>query len=109
MKPTLLMVTLALVTLCLLSAPSAHAQLVGAVLTSQPQVIQVPSHPEHATQKPMAQESNLLGTTAYTFAMGEQPLWQFAPASEAIPLGDIARMLKSEHETAKKAEKVWQN
>jgi hypothetical protein len=109
MKSKLLMVTLALVTLCLLCTAGALGQTVGTVLNSQPVVIQVPSHPGHASQKPMAQESSLLGTSAYTFAIGEQPLWQFAPAPDAIPLGDIARLLKSDHKAAKKADVVWEN
>lgn len=109
MKPTLLLVTLALVTQCLLSTPSAHAQMVGAVLSSQPQVVQVPSHPEHAAQKPMAQENNLLGTSTLTIAQGERPLWEFATSVNAIPLGDIARMLRDQHANTKKAEKVWEN
>lgn len=109
MKPTLLLVTLALVTLCLLSTPSALGQTVGYILNSQPVVIQVPSHPEHAAPKPMAQESNLLGTSTLTIAQGERPLWEFATSVNVLPLGDVARMLRDQHANAKKAERVWEN
>jgi len=51
----------------------------------------------------------LLEQTTYTSAKGERPLWEVAPEWHAIPLGDIARELKQEHATAKKAEIVWEN
>jgi hypothetical protein len=54
-------------------------------------------------------EQNLLITSAYTYARGVRPLWEFAPASMEVPLGDMARLLKKEHASAKKSETVWVN
>lgn len=89
--------------LCLLCATGALGQSVGGVLSSEPQVFRVPDHALHAAQQRMATEQSLLESSSYTIVQGERPLWEFAPDPHAVPLGDIARMLKREHETAKKA------
>lgn len=75
----------------------------GAVLASS---VQMPSHPEHASQHFMAQEENLLEHSNFYYAQGEIPLWELQPLPHHVPLGDIARMLKQEHATAKKADIV---
>jgi hypothetical protein len=103
MKTTLLLV-------CLLCAPAAWGQsAVGATLNSQPQVFQVPSHPAQASPQPMAREQNLLGHSGFNYAQGERPLWEVAPKSYVMPLGDAARVLRKAHATAKKADIVWEN
>jgi hypothetical protein len=89
--------------LCLLCATTALGQSVGGVLSSEPQVFRVPDHALHASQQAMAQERSLLESFSYTYVQGERPLWEFAPASHAVPLGDIARMLRKDHELVKKA------
>jgi hypothetical protein len=81
-----------------------------AVLSSQPQAFEFPDHPEHAGRKPMAKDQNLRGDESpYTYAQGEIPLREVARASTEIPLGDVARRLKTEHASAKKAAVLWEN
>lgn len=89
--------------LCLLCATVTMGQSVGGILSAEPQVFRVPDHSLHASQQAMATEQSLLECSSFTYVQGERPLWEFAPASHAVPLGDIARMLKKEHEAAKKA------
>jgi hypothetical protein len=94
--------------LCLLCATAGFGQAVGggSVLSSEVQVLRLPDHSQHASQQPMATERSLLESFNYTYVQGERPLWEFAPASHAVPLGDIARMLRKDHELVKKAEFV---
>ena len=66
-------------------------------------------HREHASEQPMSQERNLLPPSSAVQGHGERPLWEFAPATSAMPLGDAARILKQAHLGAKKAETVWVN
>jgi hypothetical protein len=89
MKPGLLV-------LCLLFAATAFAQSSSgsANLSNE---LQFSTHNERATQLPMAQEQNLLSNSSYSFAQGERPLC------------DVARRMKKEHETAKKADIIWSN
>lgn len=75
----------------------------GAVLAS---TVQMVSHPEHASQQFMAQEQSLLEHSNSYYAQGERPLWEVQPLAQRVPLGDIARMLKQEHATVKKADIV---
>jgi len=97
-----------LLVLCFLCATTAFAQssLGGATLSSQ---VQFATHEERAYQVPMAAAQNLLANSSYFFVTGERPLWEVQPLSHAVPLGDVARSLKKEHETAKKADIVWNN
>ena len=97
--------------MCFLCATAAFGQSVAgtAGLSAQPQIVEFYSHPQHAAQLPMALEQNLLITSGFTHAHGERPLWEAAPDSYATPLGDVARFLKKEHATAKKADIVWVN
>jgi hypothetical protein len=92
--------------LCLLCATAAFGQSVGGVMSAEPQVFHPPDHALRAYQQALAPEQNLLEGANYTYAQGERPLWEVQPAARVVPLGDIARMLKKEHETAKKAEFV---
>jgi hypothetical protein len=97
--------------LCLFCATAALGQaLGGSTLSSQPQVFQVPSHPEHASRQPMAQQRDLLEESGSAYARGERALWEVAPVPHTmLPLGDAARTLRKEHTTAKKADVVWEN
>jgi hypothetical protein len=81
----------------------------GAVLSNRQQVFVIPDNPAHASQHEMAVEHNILEHSAYTFAQGERPLWEFGPVSQPTPLGDSARVLRKQHEAAKKSDIVWQN
>jgi len=100
----------ALFALFLLSTTVACAQGVSntAPITSTFQVV---THPERATPQPMAQEQSLLDGpgAGYTMAQGERPLWEFASAKQEVPLGDVARRLRKEHEAAKKATFIIQD
>lgn len=104
MKTTLFVIFLLLTT-------AAFGQSVGgaSVLDSQPQVVRVPSHEQTATPQPMATERNLLGNAGYVYAQGERPLWEVGPKPVMVSLGEIARKLRKEHETAKKADKCFEN
>lgn len=92
---------------CLLSATAALGQsYAGAALSNEPQPLQMISHPARAAQHAMAAELNLLDSSSYVYAQGERPLWEVAPAKVAMPLGDVARIYREEHLTAKKADFV---
>jgi hypothetical protein len=93
-----------------LCATAAFGQSVS-FLNAEPQPLAFPSHPQHASRQPMGLEQNLLGDGAYgyTYARGERPLWDVVSESNAVPLGDVARVFKKEHATAKKADIVWTN
>jgi hypothetical protein len=92
--------------LCLLCATAVLGQSAGSVLSSEPQVFRFLEHSQHAAQHPMAEEQSLLESSSYFYAQGERPLWEFATHSPAVPLGDVARMLRKEHAAAKKADFV---
>jgi hypothetical protein len=97
MKTTLLV-------LLILAGTAAFGQSAG-VLSSVPQVISMPDHPMHADVTPMAAEHFLVGGGAYTVAHGERPLWEFGPVSEpARPLGDVARDVRKDKQSARRAE-----
>ena len=97
--------------LCLLGATAAFGQYGSgvAVLNSQPVIYETPSHPEHASIRPMAQPQSLLEQSGYSYAQGDRPLWEVAPPEHVTPLGDIARELRKEHAEAKKATICWAN
>jgi len=96
------MKTTFLILIVLLSA-AAFGQNAG-VIPNQPQLIQVPDHPQHASAQGMASESSLVGggPNTYSYAQGERPLWEFGPVSDPVPLGDVARAFRKERENAKK-------
>ena len=95
--------------LCLLCATTAFGQS-APVLPNYPQPIQMSDHPQHATEHAMAQESSLLGTSAYGYAQGERPLSDFEQSLKPeTPLGDIARAYRKDRTTAAKPAKVTEN
>jgi hypothetical protein len=85
--------------LCFLCATTAFGQS-APVLPNYPQPIQMSDHPQHATEHAMATESSLLGTSAYGYAQGEQPLAQFGTLKQETPLGDIARAYRKDRAAA---------
>ena len=104
------MKTMCVVLFCL-GAPAAFGQSsvgVGA-LSAEPVITEFSSHSQRATQTPMANQESLLETSEYVFAQGQRPLWEVGTLPRTVPLGDSARLLRKEHEKAKKAEIIWQN
>jgi len=97
MKTTLLILFL----LCT-SAAFGQAQ---ASISSQAQPAVFADHPQHAAPHAMATETPIAGgaTDAYAYEHGEQPLWQFGPVKEEIPLGDVAREYRKEKAGLKKS------
>jgi len=97
--------------LCFLCATLSFGQTSVAInpMVNEPQMVTFFSHQSHAIQQSISQEQNLLERSGFTYAQGERPLWEVAPKSQATPLGDVARALRKEHETAKKADIIWQN
>lgn len=95
-------------TLFLLLTTAAFGQAIGYAISNQPQVMEIPSHPLHAALQPMAEEQSLVAGSGYVSAQGEKPLWEVARVSDAMPLGDVARLLRKQHATAKKATIVFE-
>jgi len=90
--------------LCFLCATAALGQsFATAAISNEPHPLQMASHPARASQHVMATEQNLLENSTYIYAQGERPLWEVSPVTVAMPLGDVARILRQEHLTAKKA------
>jgi hypothetical protein len=91
--------------LFILCAASAFGQVAGSI-SSQPIVLTLPEHVEHAAPHDMGTETSLLGGTgqSVTVAQGERPLWEFGPVKQEVPLGDVARAYRKQKLTAKKAE-----
>jgi hypothetical protein len=102
---------ISLVLFCFLCATTALGQSVsgGSALSAEPQVLQFPSHPARAMQQAMGERENILESSTIVSARGERPLWEVAPKRHEVPLGDVARMFRKEHATAKKAVIVWDN
>jgi hypothetical protein len=95
--------------LFILCTASAFGQAGVSVLSNQPQITELPTHPLHAENHSLATEQPLVGggPSTYTYAQGERPLWEFgSPYPEPAPLGDVARAYRHEKVTARKAEKV---
>jgi hypothetical protein len=93
-----------------LAGSAAMAQIGGGVLSSEPTVIGFNSHNAHASQQGMGELQAVMERGAPLIAQGERPVWEVAPPKPtAVPLGDIARMLKKERLAAKKAATVWEN
>jgi hypothetical protein len=98
-----------LVILCLICTANAFGQIAASVISAEPQRIEVPSHEQHALQHSIGEEKSLLITSSNVSARGVRPLWELAPVKYEVPLGDTARMLKKQHDSAKKADIVWEN
>lgn len=94
---------------CFLFATSAFGQAGGSSLNSQVTSYTFASHPQRADFKEMGRQQSLFDSSGYTYAQGERPLWEVAPESHEVPLGDVARAIRKEHESAKKASATWQN
>jgi hypothetical protein len=94
-----------LTVLFLLCSAAAFGQI-GASISSQPQILELPEHIQHAQTHALATEQPLVGGSGdtYTTASGERPLWEFGPVKEEVPLGDVARAYRKEKMTGKKAE-----
>jgi hypothetical protein len=94
--------------MCFLCATAALGQqsFTAAALSNEAQPLQMLGHPGHASQHAMAPEQSLLDSSTYVYAQGERPLWEVAPVTRTTPLGDVARVLRQEHATAKKADFV---
>lgn len=100
----------ALIVLCVFCAATAVGQAATGSLSSQPFVLQLPEHPEHAEAHGMASEQSIVsgGVNPYTVAQGERPLWEFGAVTEEPSLGDVARAYRKEKLTAKKADVVFE-
>ncbi len=94
---------------CFLCATAAFGQVASSSISSAAQPIVVPDHPQHASEHAMAQESSLLSASAYSYAQGEQPLWQFGSVKHETPLGDVARAYRQGHMIDRKAAKIVEN
>ena len=95
---------------CIGGATVVSAQSIGAALGSgQPQMIVLEENPQHASQMPMAVEHDLREQGGTSWARGERPLWEVMPEVPRIPLGDVAREFKKEHEAVRKAPFTWVN
>jgi hypothetical protein len=104
-------VLFSLVVCGVLCGTAAFAQSLGpSPANSQAQMLTIGGNPQHAAQTEMAQPHNLLERSGTTWAHGELPLWEVMPEKTPDPpLGDVARTLRNEHATAKKATKIWRN
>jgi len=109
LRPDTMKTTLFVLLLFFICSAAAFGQA-APVLSNQPAPVVVLEHPQHASPHEMALEQSLLGgpLNAYTYAQGEQPLWEFGPTAEPVPLGDIARAYRKEKLTAKKAGFVFE-
>jgi hypothetical protein len=91
--------------LCFMCATAAFGQM--SAVSNEAQPLAMVDHPRFASQQPLRTEMNLLGPSGFTYDKGERPLWEFPSAKiNIVPLGDIARDLRKEHLTAKKADKI---
>jgi hypothetical protein len=103
----------ALLIASVLCTTAALGQTIGAVATSpsMANTYQMITHEQHASAQHLATERSLFeGTQPVLTAQGELPLWEVAPKDPPhVPLGDTARLLKKQHESAKKAQFVFEN
>jgi hypothetical protein len=89
---------------------AAFGQTIGSSpVNIQPQMLVIADHPEHASETGMAQSHDLREHSGSTSAQGERPLWEFMKSKPVTPLGDLARDIRKEHATAKKATRIWTN
>jgi len=97
--------------LCLFCAAGAVAQggIQGSVLSNEVSIFHMPSHVERASRQSVTQGQSLLEASGSSYARGEKPLWEVAPQTVVVPLGDTARALRKQHAEAKKATIVWNN
>jgi hypothetical protein len=95
----------------LLCAVSAFGQGSAGYISSQAMPTHFQENPLHASNHDMAAEQSLVswGRDPYHYEQGEQPVWQFGQLPTTKPLGDVARAVRKERLTAKRAEFVWEN
>jgi hypothetical protein len=100
-----------LIVLFLICATAALGQssVGGAALSAEPQMFEITGHAQHASPRAMARPDDLRGMSEVIQARGERPLWEVAPRRISVPLGDVARFFRKQHETVKKADIVWEN
>jgi 3-polyprenyl-4-hydroxybenzoate decarboxylase len=102
-----------MIVVCLvLCAGAAFAQSTAgasSALSSEAQMLVMPSHPSTASEKAIGTGRSLLTGSGSVSAKGERPLWEVAPNNVPVPLGDSARALKKQHAEAKKAQVTWVN
>lgn len=78
------------------------------VLNGQPQPLRLAGNSQRASAAPMGEQQSLLSSGTYSSGKGERPIWEVAPSC-STPLGDTARALRKQHETAKKAIFIREN
>lgn len=103
---------IAVLILCFFCTTLAFGQvaaLSSSATNAEPQPLQFYTHVQHATHQAMAPEASLLQPAAYLSAHGERPLWEVAKLPDVLPLGDVARALREEHQVTKKSEVIWVN
>jgi hypothetical protein len=68
------------------------------------------THDSHASYRSMAQEQNITeGGNSVTVAEGEIPLAEVPlPPHQEMSLGEVARLYRKEHESAKKAAFIFE-
>lgn len=98
-----------LLMLLLISATAAFGQSFATVLNNQPQIFEIPSHEQHASFRSLATPQSILESSSLNFAQGVKPLWECPLNSETVSLGETARLLRKEHDLARKAERVITN
>jgi hypothetical protein len=92
-----------LLALCLLCASAAFGQAYPSLTP-----LEFADHSQHASAQPMSSPVNILSQSVVV-ASGEVPLADIPmPEIHETPLGDVARQVRKEHLTAKKAQKVWE-
>jgi hypothetical protein len=95
----------------LLATTAAFGQSAAGVTTldNEAHPLMVQMHPQTASAQPLGVSRNLLGTSGYSSARGERPLWEVVSEKTEVPLGDIARNLRKERYAAKKATWIREN
>jgi hypothetical protein len=98
-----------IIAFCFLCATAAFGQS-APVLSNNPQQMEMLSHDQRASEHAMGQEVSLLGCSSpYTYAKGEQPVWEYGTPKHEVPLGDVARAYRQGHVIDRKAAKVVEN
>ena len=95
-----------LLVLFLFAAATVFGQ--AGYISSQTFPYHPPEHPQHASAHALAAEQYVRSGSSYSAVHGEKPLWEFQQAPQ-VPLGDVARKLKTEHAKVKKARIKYEN
>lgn len=97
--------------LFLFGAASAFGQsgFGASALSNEVSAFEMPSHPRQATHQRLSRGEDLREDSDFVSAQGERPLWEVAPKHTEIPLGDIARELRKQHDGVKKSDVIWEN